>query len=573
MTSRVRTVDRARSVRDPNRRTLYTNIGFAVVIVLALLILVGVGVTTWYTQHLAPAATVGGQTITKDQFLERAKVEQFRLQQQASRVNAEVSAGRLTAAQGKSRIDSINQRLDDTQGAFSSAIIEKLIDTRIQATLAGQIGVTVTPEQVDARILEDKTRKEERHVWVIAVKPQVDTGKTAPTAVQQAEAKRKAQDALAAIKGGKPFEEVAKTTSTDASAATGGDAGWIDDTSAGGSDWEAAALKLDVNGVTDVITGDDGTYRIARVSEIVPPEVDAAWDQKLADLKIPQQAYRDAITSEVLRTALGDKVIEMANASQAERKVQELYLKAASPAPGADAVKVRHILYSPKDSPDDAATIAADDPEWTKAQLGAQAAYDKLKADPSQFDAIARAESDESSAKGPDGTGGKLPPVDSASAFIKEFKDAVLKPDLQPGQILPPFKTEFGWHVVQIMYRGADSAEIAKLRDQAIAGTDFAQLVRDYSDGPKQTAAGDLGWVRLGTLDDRLTSVILATPKGQYTTVIDAKDDGLYFFKVIDERNAAPDKDEAATIKSDAFTNWYTGKKAEVKITRDLLGT
>jgi hypothetical protein len=55
--------------------------------------------------------------------------------------------------------------------------------------------------------------------------------------------------------------------------------------------------------------------------------------------------------------------------------------------------------------------------------------------------------------------------------------------------------------------------------------------------------------------------------------VIDAKDDGLYFFKVIDERNAAPDKDEAATIKSDAFTNWYTGKKAEVKITRDLLGT
>jgi parvulin-like peptidyl-prolyl isomerase len=573
MTFRVRTVDRARTVRDPNRRTLYTNIGFAIVIVLALLILVGVGVTTWYSQHLAAAATVDGQTITKDQFVERAKVEQFRLSQLASRVNAEVSAGRLTAAQGQSRVDSINQQLDDQRGAFTTRVIEKLIDTRIQATLATQMGVTVTPEQIDARILEDKTRKEERHVWLIAVKPQVDTGKTDATAVQKAEAKRKAEDALAAIKGGKAFEEVAKTTSTDSTAASGGDVGWMDETSAEDGDWQAAALKLDANGVTDVITGEDGIYRIARVSEILPAQVDAAWDQKLADAKISQQSYRDAITSEVTRTVLGDKVVEIATASQAERKVQELYIKAADPAPGADAVKVRHILYSPKDSPEDASTLDAADPEWTKAQLGAQAAYDKLKADPSQFDAIARAESDEASAKGADGSGGKLPPVDAASQFIQEFKDAVLKPDLQPGQVLPPFKTEFGWHVVQVMYRGSDADEIAKLRDQAVAGTDFAQLVRDYSDGPKQTTSGDIGWVRLGTLDDRLTAVILATPKGQLTPVINVKDDGVYVFKVTDERNAAPDKDEAAKIKSDAFSNWYNGKKAEAKITRDLLGT
>ena len=572
MTFRVRPVDRGRSSRDPNRRTLYTNIAFAVVIVVALLILVGVGVTTWYGAHLAAAATVDGQTITKDQFFDRAKVEQFRLQQLATRVQAEVSAGRLTGAQGQSRIDQINQQLDDTQGAFSSRVIEKLIDTRIQAKLAGDLGVSVTSDLVDARILEEKTRKEERHVWLIAVKPQVDSGKVTPTAVQQAEAKRKADDALAAIKSGKTFEEIAKSTSTDSSATSGGDIGWLDDTASEDPDWQAALFKLDVNGVTDVIKGADGTYRIGRVSEIVAPQVDQAWDQKLADAKIPLQSYRDAVSSEVLRTALGDKVVEIATASQAERKVEELYIRAANPAPGADAIKVRHILYSPKDSPDTAQTLPDTDPAWTQAQLGAQAAYDKLKADPTQFDTIARAESDEQSARGADGTGGKLPYVDSASQFVQSFKDAVLKPDLKPGDLIAPFKTEFGWHVVQVMYRAPDSTEMASLRDQAVAGAKWEDLVRDYSDGPKQTAGGDLGWVRLGTLDDRLTSVILATPKGQFTPIIDAKGDGLYLFKVVDERNQAPDESEAATIKSDAFSNWYTGKKAAATITRDLLG-
>jgi glycerophosphoryl diester phosphodiesterase len=75
MTFRVKPVDRARSDRDPSRRTLYMNIGFGIAVVVAVLILVAVGVTTWYGAHLAPAASVAGQTITKDQFNDRAAVE------------------------------------------------------------------------------------------------------------------------------------------------------------------------------------------------------------------------------------------------------------------------------------------------------------------------------------------------------------------------------------------------------------------------------------------------------------------------------------------------------------------
>jgi parvulin-like peptidyl-prolyl isomerase len=391
MTFRVKPVDRARSDRDPNRRTLYMNIGFGVAVVVALLILVAVGVTTWYGSHLAPAASVAGQTITKDQFAERAAVEQFRLQQAANRINADVAAGRLTNSAAQARLSAINSALDPT--TFVSTVLEKLIDGSIQAKLATDEGIAVTDPQIDQRIVDDKTRKEERHIWLLAVEPTVDTGAAVPTDAQKADAKKKADDALAQIKAGKSFEDVAKSVSTDPSKSAGGDLGWIDDTATEDPAWQEALFKLDANGVTDVIEGADGTYRIGRVSEIAPAEVDPAWDQKLSDAKISQTAYRDAIRAEAVRGALEDKVVADASKSGPQRDVSELYIP-ESQTLGEKAIKVRHILFSPKDDPQNASTVPDSDPTWTQAQLAAQAAYDQLVKDPSKFDSIARAQSD-----------------------------------------------------------------------------------------------------------------------------------------------------------------------------------
>jgi parvulin-like peptidyl-prolyl isomerase len=572
MTFRVRPVDRGRAERDPNRRTLYMNIGFGIAVVAAVLILVTVAATSWYSEHLASAATVDGQTINKDQFTERAKVEQFRLQQLGNRVQSELAAGRLTSAQAQNRIQSIDGQLD--QSTFISSVLEKLIDTQIQGKLAAAEGVTVTDAQVDQRILDDKTRKEERHVWVIAVTPTVDTGKTDPTDAQKAAAKKAADDALAQIKGGKAFEDVAKAVSTDASKASGGDLGWIDATSSEDPAWQAAMFKLDANAVSDVILGEDGTYRIGRVTEIAPAEVDQAWDQKLADAKVSQESYRAAIRSEAIRQGLEDKIVTADSASGVQRHVEQLSIK-ASTTTGAKAIKVRHILYSPKDDPQAAADVPDTDPTWTQAKLGAQAAYDKLVKDPSQFDAIARAESDEDSAKGDDGTGGKLPYFDEtseANGLDPDFAKAILADGLQPGQILPPFKSGFGWHVVQVMYRPPDTDEMAKLKAQAAGGTSFTDLARDFSEGPKSGKGGDIGWVAKGMLDDRLTAATFAAPANGLSEIVNLPNDGLYLFKVTEEKTATPDKDQLATIKSSAFQNWYAGKKDAVKISRDLLG-
>jgi len=572
MTFRVKPVDRGRASRDPSRRTLYMNIAFGITVIVAVLILVIVGATTWYNAHLAAAATVDGQTITKDQFVERGSVEVFRLTQLEARVRAEVAAGRLTAAQGDARTSAMQNQLDDSKGVFSATIIEKLIDTALQAKLGAELGVAPTAAQIDARILEDKTRPEERHVWVIAVAPQLDTGEITPSDAQKEAAREKAAGALAAIKGGTAFEDEAKSVSTDTSKATGGDLGWLDSTSSEDPDWQAAVFKLDANGLTDVILGADGTYRIGRVTEIVPAQVDALWDQKLADAKVSQNAYRAAITSEVMRTVLGDRIVADASASGPEKQVQELYIKAPASPPGTGALKVRHILFSPKGDPAGAKDVPPTDPSWAEAQSKAQAAYDKIKADPKQFDIIARTESNETQDLGDDGSGGKLPYFDPTSGYDAAFSAAVFKPGLQPGDLIAPVKSAFGWHVIQIMYAPPDADEMAKLKTQAsAAGADFSQLVRDFSDGPRAGKGGDIGWVHLGQLDDRLTKAILATPVGSLTDVIEVKGDGLYLFKINAEKTDVPDAGQLKTIKSSAFGNWYAGKKAAATITRDLL--
>ena len=571
MTFRVRPVDRGRTDREPSRRNLYMNVGFGIAVVAAVLILVGVAATTWYNEHLAPAATINGQPITKDQFNERAAVEAFRLQQQGSRIQSELAAGRLTSAQAEARISALNQQMGGE--AFIGTVVDKLIDTQIQAKLAADEGITVTDEQVDARILEDKTRKEERHVWLIAVEPAVDSGKTEPTDAQKAAAKKAADDALKSIKDGKAFEEVAKSVSTDSSKSSGGDLGWLDDSAQEDEAWQAAVFKLEANGLTDVILGEDGTYRIGRVTEIVPAEVDQAWDQKLAQAKIGQPAYRAAIRSEVVRKALEDKVVGQATGAGPQRRVAELYI-AESATTGDKAVKTRHILFSPKDDPQNASKVPDSDPSWTTAGLEAQKAYAELQKNPKRFDYIARTQSDESSAQGNDGTGGKLPYFDAdseASGLDPAFAKAILADGLQPGQILAPFKSAFGWHIVQVMYRPPDSDEMAKLRAEAAGGASFTDLVRDFSEGPKSGSGGMLGWIAKGQLDDRLTTAIFAAPGTGLSDIVTVPGDGLYLFKILEQRTAEPDSDQLTAIKANAFKNWYAGKKDGFKITRDLV--
>jgi parvulin-like peptidyl-prolyl isomerase len=561
----------SRPSRDgQSRRNLYLNVGFGIAVFLAVAILVGVAVVRFYSDHLAAAATVNGQTITKDEFRDAAQVEVWKLQQQISRVNAALAANHLTSAEASTQIQSIQAEGQSDQ--LVPTVLERLIDGKIQAGLAAQEGISVTPEQVDAKIVEESTTPESRHTWVIAVEPAVDDGKTVPTDAQKAAAKAIAQQALTDITtGGKKWEDVAKAVSTDVSKATGGDLGWIDKSSTDDKAFVDAVFAAEQDKPTAVVEGEDGIYRIGRVTEIAPSAVDNAWLDKLKDANLKLETYRSLVQGEVVRKALEDKVVADASKPGPQRHVLEISIQAPQTPPGAKAIKVRHILFSPKHDPSGASALPADDPSWTVAQLAAQAEYDKLKADPSKFDELARKDSDEQSAQGETGTGGKLPYFDETSQVDQAFADAILKDGLNPGELLPPVKSAFGWHVIQVMYRPPDVDQMKKLRDQAIAGADFSQLARDNSEGPEAGKGGDLGFVAQGQLDARLSRAIFATPIGQVSEVVDVPNVGTFLFKVLAEETKTPDATQLQLLQQRAFTNWYGEKKDAVTVTRNLL--
>jgi parvulin-like peptidyl-prolyl isomerase len=505
---------RAWDSRD--RRNLYTNLGFGLVVVVAVIILAAAAAKTWYDQHLAPVASINGLAITKDDFSARFDIEAFRLEQARSRINTEAAAGRLTPEQQQTQLQFIDQRLSQ----IGAIVLERLIDERVTTALASQEGVQITPEEIEARLTEEATLPEQRHVWVIEVEPNVDDDKEEPTAAQKAEAKTKAEKALADLVAGKKWEDVAKGASTASTAPIGGDLGWMSKESAFDDAFLDALFALPPNGRTGVIEGEDGVFRIGRVTEIVAETVDQVYRDEIANTGIDLVKYRDAIRTELALDALEKKINEAALGPTVQRKVSEIFIQAPSESetePPEGSIKTRHILYAPNDDPQNAIDVKADDPAWAKAETDAKAAYDKIKADTKQFDAIARAESDE---PGADITGGKLPYFDPTmvtgeTGLDAAFGAAIFKEGLKAGDLLEPVKSAFGWHIIQVMYFPPDLDQANKLKTELDGGADFAQLARDFSDGTEAKDGGDLDWIARYQLDKELEDAIFAAPVGK----------------------------------------------------------
>jgi hypothetical protein len=136
-----------------HRRTLLLNVGFGLVVLLALVILGGAGFASWYGDHLSALATVNGQAITKDDFRERAVVESFKLDYQETLIRQQVLDGKLTESSAQSAESTITQR----RQSLETDVMESLIDGSLMAQLAGQQGVTVGDPQVDQEITAEAT--------------------------------------------------------------------------------------------------------------------------------------------------------------------------------------------------------------------------------------------------------------------------------------------------------------------------------------------------------------------------------------------------------------------------------
>jgi parvulin-like peptidyl-prolyl isomerase len=547
------------------RRNLYFNIGFGVVVVAAILLLVGAGAASWYDEHMAAVAVVNGESITKDALRERLAVETFRLDLLESRTREKVNAGKMSPSQGQQLLTYISQQKEQLGGLA----YEREIDTTLLLQLAPKRGIEVTPAEIDAQVAKDATTPESRHTFVIAITPEKDAGAAAPTPAQKAAARKKADGLLADLKGGKTWEEVVKASGDPDAAETNGDLFFIDKgTTSPDAPFVEAIFALAAPGYTEVVEGLDGAYRIGRMTEISAELEDPNYLKRAADAGVSEAAYRRAAGSIVARDkAEAQLLAEVVDKPSEQRHIVEIALEDNGGAPiTPGAVLVKHLLYSPGDDAGGAAALPADDPAWKAAEDEATKAYDDLTAGTARFVDLAPGSDDATSAA----ANGFLPYFakdDPGTQLDPAFAAAIFAEGLAPGQLLPPVKSAFGWHVIEFVTADDPTVRSQKLIAEAgKPGVDVAKLAADNSIAPSAVDGGDLGWVARYQLEKEPEDAIFATQVNGVSRAVTGT--GLFFYVVTEIATRAPDPEQAATLRDSAFVNWYQGIKDDANQTK-----
>jgi parvulin-like peptidyl-prolyl isomerase len=566
MTLRARPVARRRGRAgwDPgDRRNSLINLGFFLAIGFSILLLVGYAAYSWYNDHFGAAATVNGVTITNDQLRNRLRVESFRLDYYKSRIATLLANGRLTESEYQGQL----QFLEQQRSQLAAIALERLVDVTLQAALAAERSIQVTEDEITAEVLEESTNPEQRHVWMIEIEPEVDPDTGDVTPDLRRAALGEAQRALARLRNGESWEDVARTASDAGIAPAAGDLGWLQEESGYDEALMAAVFAAELNTPTDVIEGEDGVFRIGRATETVAAEVDTAFQARFEADNITAEDYRSVVRGDLVREKLSEAVVAEMSAPGPQRHVLEIYLPEPneSTAGTQDGVKVRHILYAPNDDSQAADDLPEDDPAWAAAKAEADDAYSALRANPGLFDGMAREESDEPSAVE---TGGKQPWYYSDSSIDTAFKEAILAEGLEPGQILAPVKTSFGWHVIQFMRASGtgETAHLEGLKEEIVDAVDFREAARDNSENEDAEPDGDIGWIARGQLAADLDAAIFATAIESTSEVVTVSGDGDYLFWIIAEETRTPTEEQLAIFEDTGFQFWYTAEKEAADI-------
>jgi len=130
-----------------DRRNLYLNIGFGLVVLAAVAILVIAVVASYYDSNLASVGSVDGKSITKAELRDRVTVEKWRVDEAAGRIRTLTLAGRLTPAEAgllvalarrpgavlsrDQLLDAVTRRPDD--------VVDRVVDVHV-ANLRRKLG-------------------------------------------------------------------------------------------------------------------------------------------------------------------------------------------------------------------------------------------------------------------------------------------------------------------------------------------------------------------------------------------------------------------------------------------------
>jgi parvulin-like peptidyl-prolyl isomerase len=561
---------RARS-RQSSRKTLYTNLLFGGIILFALLILAIAAGVNWYGSHLQAVASVNGDSISRDDFTNRVRVDLWRLNAVESKVRDAATSGLITNDQRDQELAQIAQEKGDANSVYGSSI-QSLMDAKLQAQLAAQLGITVTDADVDARLLKEATTNEQRHAYILDIEPTIVAPGNEPTDETIKAALARAQALVARLAKGEDWAAVAKD-SADPPPSDNGDQGFISkESSTLDPAIVSAIFALPANGHTEVVKGADGIFRIAQVTRIVPTNVDANYQQSIINNGVPIDTYRQAVRADAIRDALKARIVaDDTTKESVQRHVLEIKLEQQVDQQTnqpilTDEVEVRHILYAPGGKDAVGSPPPSTDPGWADAKAKADATYQLLLKEPARFSDIAKADSADTASAADGGDIG----YQTQTALDPQFGAAIFKAGLTKGEILPPVQSVYGYHVIQFVDRRTPARTRMNtfVEELKKPGSDFAALARANSSAADAKQGGDMGWVARHQVSELLEDAIYAVPVGAVSNIIV---DGatLYLFKVLEERTRLPDKDQVDTLTASAFPNWYAAQQHAAKIEVD----
>jgi peptidyl-prolyl cis-trans isomerase SurA len=326
-------------------------------------------------------------------------------------------------------------------------------------------------------------------------------------------ASRKIEELRTQLEAGADFEELAKQYSQDVrSRDLGGDLGWIQK-GAGpyGSAFDDAVFSLEINEISEPVRTAEG-FHIVQVLD----RQSTAFDD------VKERVKSDYVGAE-------------------QERLFEEWLKGAREQgvfPQLEEVKARHILLRlSQDAPEDEVQSAYRKAEEIRTQLEAGA----------DFEELAKAYSDDPGSKNRGGDLGWF----GHGRMVPEFDKAAFA--LQKGEISEPVRSQFGFHIIQVVDRRATDALKNEIKEAYIkeeGNKRFEDWVNKLVDGAKVE------------VKDLLLVAYRTEEKARETEDLDEK------LRLFDE--AIADYDEARdAFSNDPFIGYYKSRLYKEKL--DLL--
>ncbi len=498
--------------------------GFAVAIAAAIGIFGAAAWSNHYEAHLRPVAAVGDVTISLDDLTDRVDAMSAELQARYEDLQSRMGGTR------DSIIQQALQSIRDAITGLAADAADTLVLGRVLSSAAGQYGISVSDKAVSAEVTKRQSVPERIKLSIITTTalPSDAPSGAKPTDADWARAEKEINDIADAIKGGADFAATATEKSSDSSAAAGGSLSWIEADDPLYGTYFADAAKAATGDLLGPLKGDTG-YRLVHVDGKKAAATDRRFQELLSNAGVTDAEYRAYVRGDLMKAAFRDYFsTSVMVAYQPQREVAQIFIAAQQGQP-LPAQRVRHFLAQPL--PGEADQSKATDAQWAAALARAEAfRVEASKPDANWFE-IAKGSDDTSSAS----RGGDLGWYDpTTSTFVPEFKAAIAK--LKTGELSEPIKTQFGYHVIQVV---ADRITVPVYAEQMVAALrahpdDFAKTAMDQSeDAVSAPKGGDLGWVIPYQVDRQQSDAIFKLTKpGEISDPVTTAS-GVYIFKLL----------------------------------------